>query len=675
MSFSLPSYVDPTKFELPIRVNPLRPDEIKKITENDYVQFYEQPEQWFNNKMKQRWFNYTEITQIKTTLITWNVAESNPSTVKLEDLFNDADLFVICLEEIDMSISGVMTFGQSELCLRWQSLIELSLPPKTYECIFSQQHGGLAMFIFIKQIMKNEINDISVSTVSLGTLGMANKGAIGVSCRIGVCRVLFVGAHFSANMGPVKCDECYTTARNQFQFPIPPKSHDYEIWLGDFNYRLNATEEQIKKYLNDPIQLITTDQLTNSVTRSSAFGGFIEAPITFLPTYKFEKGTKNYDWKRLPAWCDRVMFRVYQAYQLSIHKYERLEICYSDHLPVRCIAIIKPRKINTSLLKNSWEEVLELSNYISNALVPTCELSTKKIQCGEIVPYKTIHSSIEITNTGRIPASFNIIYISTKKGEEINPIFIETNIIKGDIPIKQKINISISITMTAENIHLIRKIGNDFIMQIMIQDGGVFFVEIIFKISQTSFGLSPKQLLQHPDPFIISSSTTSIKKTLLPKEIVLFINALNKHKEDPKIFTTLPTIERFELYESVFHSVDSMEELDKYNICVLSEAFVLYIQAMGGIFTPTIFISEDKEVTDNIIEPENNVLVRVICSLCKDISKVSPLNLTLNEVLSYFSQALVNRKLEMNEFSEITNEIATYAQSVRSVEKEMVETN
>ncbi|EDR29517.1 type II inositol-1-1,4,5-trisphosphate 5-phosphatase rlated, putative [Entamoeba dispar SAW760] len=675
MSFSLPSYVDPTKFELPISIEPLRPNESKKITENDYIQFYEEPEKWFNNKMKERWFNYTEITQIKTTLITWNVAESNPSTIKIENLFNEGDLFVICLEEIDMSISGVMTFGQSELCLRWQSLIEQSLTPKIYECIFSQQHGGLAMFIFIKKIMKNEINDISVSTVSLGTLGMANKGAIGISCRIGVCRILFVGAHFSANVGPDKCDECYITARNQFQFPILPKNHDYEIWLGDFNYRLNGTEEQIKKYLNDPIKLIITDQLNNSVERSSAFGGFIEAPITFLPTYKFEKGTNNYDWKRLPAWCDRVMFRVHQSYQLSIHKYERIEIYYSDHLPVRCTAIIKPRKINNSLLKNSWEEILELSNYISNALVPTCELSTKRILFGEIIPYKTVHSSIEITNTGRIPVSFNIIYISTKKGEEINPTFIETNIIKDNIPIKQKISISISITMTAENIHLMRKIGNDFIMQIMIQDGGVFFVEIIFKISQTSFGLSLKQLLQHPEPFIISSSIVSFQKTLLPKEIILFINTLNKHKEDPKIFTTLPTIERFEIYESIFHSVDSMEELDKYNICALSEAFILYIQAMGGIFIPTLFISKDKNLTDNIIEPENMVLLRVICSLCKEISKVSPLNLSLNELLSYFSQALVNRKLEMNEFSEITNEIVTCAQNVRSIEKEMTEAN
>jgi hypothetical protein len=45
------------------------------------------------------------------------------------------------------------------------------------------------------------------------------------------------------------------------------------------------------------------------------FRGLREGPITFRPTYKFDKASANpfaydtSDKKRVPAWCDRVFFR------------------------------------------------------------------------------------------------------------------------------------------------------------------------------------------------------------------------------------------------------------------------------------------------------------------------------------------------------------------------------
>jgi hypothetical protein len=54
------------------------------------------------------------------------------------------------------------------------------------------------------------------------------------------------------------------------------------------------------------------------VTYGRIFQGLAEGPITFLPTYKFEKGRDScsaqpfYDMgekKRVPAWCDRILFR------------------------------------------------------------------------------------------------------------------------------------------------------------------------------------------------------------------------------------------------------------------------------------------------------------------------------------------------------------------------------
>ena len=54
------------------------------------------------------------------------------------------------------------------------------------------------------------------------------------------------------------------------------------------------------------------------MSRGAVFRGLAEGPITFMPTYKFEKGRESsgaqpyYDMgekKRVPAWTDRVFFR------------------------------------------------------------------------------------------------------------------------------------------------------------------------------------------------------------------------------------------------------------------------------------------------------------------------------------------------------------------------------
>jgi len=51
------------------------------------------------------------------------------------------------------------------------------------------------------------------------------------------------------------------------------------------------------------------------MARGKAFAGLREGPITFPPTYKFDKGVASpaaYDTsekRRIPAWCDRILFR------------------------------------------------------------------------------------------------------------------------------------------------------------------------------------------------------------------------------------------------------------------------------------------------------------------------------------------------------------------------------
>ncbi len=59
---------------------------------------------------------------------------------------------------------------------------------------------------------------------------------------------------------------------------------------GDFNYRIDLPNDECKQLIAQQnwSTLLTFDQLTQERQQSKVFGGFIEAPIAFAPTYKFE---------------------------------------------------------------------------------------------------------------------------------------------------------------------------------------------------------------------------------------------------------------------------------------------------------------------------------------------------------------------------------------------------
>ncbi|ELP85391.1 phosphoinositide 5-phosphatase, putative [Entamoeba invadens IP1] len=674
MASSVPPYADPINFKLPISEHQVRYEEPYQITDDDYTQFYNSSDNWFTAKMRARLISYTDIFQIKTNFITFNVGETDPSIADVSLLFtSQAELYVITLEEIDMTLGGVLTSGQTELLNTWQEKFMFAVG-KDFKCMFSTQHGGLGFFLFASDAISNEVQDIVSSSVSLGKMGIANKGAIAVSCRIGVCRVLFVGTHFYANMGQQKCDECYINARNMFNLPIKPENHDYEIWLGDMNYRLNANEDEIRAEINgDYLTLLESDQLIDSMEKGRVFDGFIEPAITFPPTYRIAKGTKEYDWKRMPAWCDRVLFRIHNLYQLSLHVYERVDVLVSDHLPVLCTTTLKPRRVNKEKIKKACDEVLKISNVITTNLVPCCEISSLKIQCGVVRPFQPVKSGFKMTNTGRIPVTFKINCISMKNGTEVKPEWLRLLIPKNQIPVKGAVDIGTSVILNAESAKSIRN-KDDIILQVSIEDGAIFFVELIYQVDNTSFGLSHKELLEHKKPYLEVQSSQQIVGKTVAKEIILFLNTLLSRKAETQIFTSIPTNEHGEIYQSIILSVDAMKDLGGYDTCSLSEAFLLYIRAMGGIIP--IELANETEIfgIKKCCSPENTALINVICALCKEISDNSLLNLTTEDLISCFTQNMVFVKLEVWQFVNVTKLLCRYTESVKPI-GELIESN
>lgn len=127
--------------------------------------------------------------------------------------------------------------------------------------------------------------------------------------------------------------------------------HDYVFWLGDLNFRLyvpgdeatNLTPEQIRGMIkNEQLgELLKNDQLSIAMCEGRAFSELVERLPQFPPTFKFEPGTSDYDMKRRPAWCDRILYKAknkilkncsLQLEQISYKSHPNYKL--SDHKPV-----------------------------------------------------------------------------------------------------------------------------------------------------------------------------------------------------------------------------------------------------------------------------------------------------------------------------------------------------
>ncbi|CAN6645717.1 polyphosphatidylinositol phosphatase Inp53p [Trichomonascus vanleenenianus] len=204
----------------------------------------------------------------------------------------------------------------------------------------SGQLVGTALLLFVRRDEVENVRDVEGATKKTGLGGMAgNKGGVAVSFRFCNTSFCFITAHLAAGQGAVEeRHDDYKTISSGLRFSRGRrvKDHDSIIWLGDFNYRINLGNEVVRRSIEsgDLHTLLEHDQLISQMERGETFPYYHEAPITFLPTYKFDNGTDTYDTsekQRVPAWTDRILSRGPGLKSLS---YGSAPLMFSDHRPV-----------------------------------------------------------------------------------------------------------------------------------------------------------------------------------------------------------------------------------------------------------------------------------------------------------------------------------------------------
>ncbi|XP_067395180.1 phosphatidylinositol 3,4,5-trisphosphate 5-phosphatase 2 [Emydura macquarii macquarii] len=311
--------------------------------------------------MKNKHSNQDEPDMISIFIGTWNMG-SVPPPKSVTAWFTSKGLGKT-LDEMTVTIPhDIYVFGTQENSLgdkEWVDFLRGVLKEFTeieYRPVAMQSLWNIKIAVLVKPEHENRISHVSTSSVKTGianTLG--NKGAVGVSFMFNGTSFGFVNCHLTS--GNEK-----TARRNQNYLDIlrllslgdkQLSSFDISLrfthlfWFGDLNYRLDMDIQEILNYISrkefEP--LLKVDQLNLEKEKHKVFLRFGEEEITFPPTYRYERGSRDaYVWHKqkptgvrtnVPSWCDRILWKSYPETHITCNSYGCTDdVMTSDHSPV-----------------------------------------------------------------------------------------------------------------------------------------------------------------------------------------------------------------------------------------------------------------------------------------------------------------------------------------------------
>lgn len=311
--------------------------------------------------MKNKHSNQDEPDMISVFIGTWNMG-SVPPQKNITSWMGSKGLGKT-LDEMAVTIPhDIYVFGTQENSVgdkEWVDFLRVMLKECTeldYRPVAMQSLWNIKIVVLVRLEHENRISHISTSSVKTGianTLG--NKGAVGISFMFNGTSFGFVNCHLTS--GNEK-----TARRNQNYLDIlrllslgDKQLNSFDIslrfthlfWFGDLNYRLDMDVQEILNFISrkefEP--LLKVDQLNLEKEKNKIFLRFSEEEITFPPTYRYERGSRDtYVWHKhkptgvrtnVPSWCDRILWKSYPETHMICNSYGCTDdIMTSDHSPV-----------------------------------------------------------------------------------------------------------------------------------------------------------------------------------------------------------------------------------------------------------------------------------------------------------------------------------------------------
>ncbi|XP_040339967.1 synaptojanin-1 isoform X5 [Herpailurus yagouaroundi] len=422
--------------------------------------------------MCENFYKYSKPKKIRVCVGTWNVNGGKQfrsiafKNQTLTDWLLDApklagiqefqdkrskptDIFAIGFEEmVELNAGNIVNASTTNQKLWAVELQKTISRDNKYVLLASEQLVGVCLFVFIRPQHAPFIRDVAVDTVKTGMGGATgNKGAVAIRMLLHTTSLCFVCSHFAAGQSQVKeRNEDFVEIARKLSFPMGRMlfSHDYVFWCGDFNYRIDLPNEEVKELIRQQNwdSLIAGDQLINQKNAGQIFRGFLEGKVTFAPTYKYDLFSDDYDTSekcRTPAWTDRVLWRrrkwpfdrsaedldllnasfqdgskiLYTWTPGTLLHYGRAELKTSDHRPVVALIDIDIFEVEAEERQNIYKEVIAVqgppdgtvmvsikssvpeNNFFDDALID--ELLQQFTDFGEVILIRFVEDKMWVT--------------------------------------------------------------------------------------------------------------------------------------------------------------------------------------------------------------------------------------------------------------------------------------
>uniref|UniRef100_A0A8C7LSZ9 phosphatidylinositol-3,4,5-trisphosphate 5-phosphatase n=1 Tax=Oncorhynchus mykiss TaxID=8022 RepID=A0A8C7LSZ9_ONCMY len=315
-------------------------------------------------QMKNKHSDKPEPDMITVFVGTWNMGNASPPH-SIASWFQCKGQGKTRDDTADHIPHDIYVFGTQEDPLgekEWIDTLKSALRGTTnisFKQIATQTLWNIRIVVLAKPEHENRISHIFSDSVKTGIANaLGNKGAVGVSFMFNGTSFGFVNSHLtSGSEKKIRRNQNYVSIL-RFLNLGDKKLNPFDIthrfthlfWFGDLNYRIElpSTEAEsiVTKIKQQQYQeLLCRDQLTIEKGEEKVFLHYDEEEITFAPTYRFERDTRErYAYTKakatgtkynLPSWCDRVLRKSYPLVHVFCQSYGCTnDIMTSDHSPV-----------------------------------------------------------------------------------------------------------------------------------------------------------------------------------------------------------------------------------------------------------------------------------------------------------------------------------------------------
>ncbi|KAL9643410.1 hypothetical protein ABK040_010025 [Willaertia magna] len=607
---------------------------------NTSKQPLDKKEQYIQQQLKLKKHLYTEVNKIKIAIGTWNVNSKLPNLVNTSisnflQINEQPEIIAIGLQEIDMTAEAMLK-KETESKNEWLTILETELnyssTKNKYIRIADKQLVGMCIAVFVNDKIYKYITNINIESLALGAMNvMGNKGGIGIRFKLFNSSICFVTSHLAPHMGAItKRNQNYFDIYNNLTFPkldedlndnendnlnelMIGDQHDYYFWFGDLNYRIDGLErdqvtEMLSTHHNNQILntnnvnikniqlLLENDQLTRERMGGRVFIGFKEGKINFLPTYKYDPGTLQFDSsekRRVPAYTDRILWKgKFRDIVKQLNYCNHVNCLISDHLPVTSLFEVDIYNEVDYKKKQLKEMIIKEYNNLLNNNYGSNNNNLIQLSCNEIyfenvrfnIP-QSIHFYIKnisqnvceylfVSNKGLDP---------TKIGEDW---LIDVSPMNGLILPNEQVEIKLTCCFNLQNsknynLNLINSHFEDNLM-IHIENGKDYFIRVYGNYLISCYGNTLEHLVTCYQP-VRSTSTSVIKKKkqqlTIPKELFFLCDYIFKYGlREEGLFQQQGTLEQIRECRELLDQGQSLSKHYTGNIHSICNCLITFLE-------------------------------------------------------------------------------------------------